>query len=267
MLETTAINELFPNNEIDKRNKMIQLMDDWKYQISQQPPITFHDDKIDYEAINYFGADGFLPNYYNQKNRVVFIGREARYNSENDSVHGIISYFNERTDMNASTFWRRILYIVYGIKTQGKYKYEDIPFANEIAAEMVKTKDYGFAQINISKYSNDRADGAKADYKLINRFFKDSDLEKRNYFLEQLELLEPDVIITANLWDGKIAEEHLNLCFPKLRLEKQIDDLIDYWKCTIANKEVKLLNLWHFSKPGSDQDNYYDPVMKMLFGK
>jgi len=85
--------------------------------------------------------------------------------------------------INSSTFYRRLLYLTYGIINKGKIAFEDLPYANEIAQNMIITKRFGFALMNISKYSNDRADGAKADVKLINQFLEDSNLEKRNLLI------------------------------------------------------------------------------------
>ena len=210
MKENMRINQydlLFCGNEKNKREKLLCLMNDWRKEISDKPDIIFYDDKKYYKTKDYFGIDGFFPKYLSQKHKVLFIGREARNNSGNDSVLGTIDYFMKNNKkINSSTFYRRLLYLTYGIINKGKIAFEDLPYANEIAQNMIITKRFGFALMNISKYSNDRADGAKADVKLINQFLEDSNLEKRNFILEEIELLQPDIIITANLWDGKIND-------------------------------------------------------------
>lgn len=75
---------------------------------------------------------------------------------------------------------------------------------------MVQNNHYGFAIMNISKYSNYADNGATADFHLINQFLKDSDLRKRNFIREEITLLEPDIIIAANLWESKICKESHN---------------------------------------------------------
>jgi len=167
-------------------------------------------------------------------------------------------------NINSSTFFRRLLYIVYGIRNKGKIAFPDIPYANEITEEMIETKNFGFALMNVSKYSNDRKDGAKSDVKLINRFLEDSELGKRNFFLEEIELLEPDIIITANLWDGKIESKHLSLLFPNVSLIRSIENRVNYYKMNYNGRVYDIIDLWHFSMPGSDKDFFYDPVMEIV---
>lgn len=257
----------FSFTEMVKRNELLQLMHDWKKEISKCEPIQYYDNNKFYKTTDYFGIDGFLPGYYKKKPKVLFIGRESRANSKSDSVINIINHFRNDKDINTSSFWRRILYIVYGIKMKGKVVFNEIPNTYEIAKEMARKNDFGFALINISKYSNDRLDGGKADLKLINRFLEDSKLEKRNFFLEEVKLLDPDIIITANLWDGKIKSKYLDICFPKMKLVSSISNIANYWLLKNGKKTIILFDLWHFSRPGSDKEKYYDPVMKFLYEK
>jgi hypothetical protein len=263
-MDADKLEKYFKVNERGKRLSILTLMNEWKAEILKCQPILFHDDNKLYKAIDYFGMDGFFPNYFNQKTKVLFIGRESRYNSGNDSVLGTLDYFNNTTNINASTFFRRILYITYGIRNNGKISFQDIPCANEIVEEMVKTNNFGFALINISKYSNDRKDGAKADVKLINRFLEDSKLDVRNFILEEIELLEPDIIITANLWDGKIENKYLSVIFPNILLKSSMDNKLNYYEMKHNNRLLKIVDLWHFSMPGSDDDYFYNPVIELL---
>jgi hypothetical protein len=263
-MSTDDNREYFQGIEKEKHNSLSTLMDEWKTEISGCPKILFHDDNKFYDPIDYFVSDGFFPNYYNQKHKVLFIGREARYNSGNDYVLGELNYLKTTTSINAITFFRRILYITYGIKNNGKIAFNDIPYANIIVEEMINTNNFGFALMNISKYSNDRKDGGKADIKLINRFLEDSKLNRRNYILEEIELLEPDLIITANLWDGKIEEKYLSIIFPNITLKSSIENKLNYYEMINNNKIYKIIDLWHFSMPGSDENYFYTPVFELL---
>ena len=131
---------------------------------------------------------------------------------------------------------------------------------------MVEENNYGFAIMNISKYSNDQEDGAIANYELINQFLKDSDLDKENYIRKEIELLEPDIIITANLWDGNINNELLEKIFPPSDCTyiKPFKDAANMWNFKLKEKTVKLIDLYHFSSRKSDQIHFYEPVMKLL---
>jgi len=263
---TDNIIECFPENEIGNRKKIFSLMMDWREEISKKDKIVFFDDNKKYSPEDYFYLDGFFPNYYNQDIKVLFIAREARWQSGMDFIENSLKYFKSEASINNVLFWRRLFYILYGIRTKGKFEYKDIPYPYDFIQEIDKNNNYGFALMNISKYSNDREDGGKrADTVLMNQFLKDSDLNKRNFFKEELEILAPDVIITANLWDGKIKEEYMNVCFDGIKLIKTIEGAA-LSTMVINKKSIKIIDLYHFSQPGlSDQEYYYDPVIKLLF--
>jgi len=146
-------------------------------------------------AKDWFSSDGFYPGYYSKKPKVLFIGREPRWAQTcgyTDNIALFMLDFIKRPDHNQSFFTRRLLYIVEGIKNKGKLKFEEVreKTACVIAKEMDKTNDYGYAVINISKYSNGAEDGGNANYKLINSFLEHSNLEKRNFFHEELAILD-----------------------------------------------------------------------------
>lgn len=257
--------DYFEGQEHEKRKQLIELMNDWKKVISNKDKILFNDDGEEHDAISYFGSDGFFPGYFNQEIKVLFIGREARDNSNGDLVVKMLQEFEEKSYITKSIFWRRLIYILYGIITKENYVYEDIPNIVEIIDELKNQSKLGFAFMNVSKYSNDREDGATSDFKLINRFLVDSELNKRNFIKEEIEILNPDVIVTANLWDGNISLDILELCFPNKKLVSTIDDKANLYNFSLNGREIKLIDLWHFSKPGSDKDKYYDPVVELLF--
>ena len=200
----------------EKRKELLKLFDDWKKIIESKPQILFPDDGKYYDPIRYFNIDGFFPGYFASKPRILFIGRESRKCSNDNGI--VIDRIDEDLDnwlaKSGLPYWRRILYLTYGIKMNGAYRYEDIPESDNILLEMIKNNNYGFALMNISKYSNDSDSGGTADYTLINRFLEDSELEKRNFIREEIELLEPDIIITSNLWNEKIEEKYLEMIFP-----------------------------------------------------
>jgi hypothetical protein len=256
----------FSENEVEKRSELLSLMDDWKKEISLKKKIKFYDDNKNYAPEDYFYYDGFFPNYYNQELKTLFIAREARYCSGEDFIENSLNYFKSDAKINDSIFWRRIFYMLYGIRTKGQYKFDDIPYPYDFIKEIDKINNYGFALMNISKYSNDRDDGGKkADVTLMNQFLEDSNLNKRNYFKEELEILDPDIIITANLWDGKIKEEYINICFNEMTSLKHIEGKASLFSMELNNKEIKVIDLYHFSMPGSDKEYYYDPVIDLLF--
>jgi hypothetical protein len=232
------------------------------------------------QAISILVRTAFFPGYYKQKNKVLFIGREARWITSvkftcGDYIATFLDWLENNNDHNQKGFTRRLLYIVQLIKSNGQIKFEELLTANDYAKKMVETGDYGFAVMNISKYSNDAKDGANADKELIKQSLEDTDLRKRNYFQKQLELLEPDIVITANLWDGKISKQYLDLCFGNLTRIATISgrehdrrSRADLYIMTIKQKTVKVVDVYHFaSRKQPEKDYYYTPIKKLLFPK
>jgi hypothetical protein len=260
------ISSLFSGIEIQKRQQIVSLMEDWKSEIFRN---YGHDYWEEGNPISdsYFISDGFFPGYYNQEIKVLFIGREPRFMyEEGDWIHYMIKHF--KTDnQNNKLLARRLLYIVHGIKSKGKLEFEDVKrkTADGIAKEI---KDHGFAFMDISKYSNCN-DKPDADYLLINQFLKDSNLEKTNYFQKEIEILSPDVIITSNLWNGSIDQKYLDMCFGKIewvKINNDIDGKVKVSNIILNGKSIKLLDMYQltdYSHP--DKAFFYDPVMEILF--
>lgn len=255
--------------EIQKREQLKSLLSDWKAYVSTKPSIIFRDDGKEYKTTDYFNCDGFYPGYYMQKKKVLFIARESREASACDRVVTDIDFL-KGFDPNGSAYWRRLFYIVEGIKNEGTLRFNELPYANEILDRMFEENNFGYAFMNISKYSNDSVTGGSADFDLINRFLLDCDLDKRNFIREEIKLLDPDVIITANLWGGHINGELLGKVFPKNDLvyesSKSTGDVAAVHDFNLDGKHIPLIDLYHFSAPGSDEKGYYAPVMKGVFG-
>lgn len=245
------------------------LFNEWMALIKTKKAIEFADDKKFYPAIDYFNTDGFYPGYLLNKIKVLFIGREGRYEAGKDRIQSDLKIWRENPDLCLNTpFWRRVFYILYGIRTDGKFSFGDIPPAINILNEMNRTGNYGFAFMNISKYANGSENGGSADYNLINRFLADSELDKRNFLREEIQILNPDVIIAMNLWNGKIDQNELDKVFPPEdfsgNLSKQKN--ISVYNFSLNGKNVKFLDMYHFSSPKSDREDFYEPAMSAIFG-
>jgi hypothetical protein len=254
-----TIGQYFTGIEAEKRKAINSLMKLWLTSLGEKDDI--------HEYTEFFSPDGFFPGYYKQKPKVLFIGREPRWTTvliaNNDSIASILHQNN-----NKASFWKRILYMVQLFKSDGNMTFEQIK-ASDYANKVAETGDYGFAFMNISKYSNDLEEGGRADWDCINTFLEYSQLEKRNYFQEELKLLDPDYIITANLWGGRIESKYLDLCFGKLTpVEKYPKDSPKgrwLFEMDLGGKKIKLIDLYHFSRPGSDKDHFYSPIKELLF--
>ena len=119
---------------------------------------------------------------------------------------------------------------------------------------------------------DDNSNNWQTNVNLVHRFLKDSELEKTNFFQKELEILDPDVIITANLWDI-IEKEYMNLClsesnFPETKhIIHDGESVAEYGKYNLNGKMIDFIDLYHFSAKKSDKYCYYNPVMKVLFNK
>ena len=265
----------FKYNDFEKqKNKELDsLMKDWILELSKNTKPVKNGDKTKTTPVDCFAKDGFFPGYFEQKRKVLFICRETRMIGGFDFRDTTKEFF-ENDFNNTNGFWRHILYIVHGIKTEGTETYKEIPTALGILDEMYSKNNFGFAVINISKYSNDDPNNWQTNVDLANRFLKDSNLDKTNFFQRELEILNPDIIITANLWaPGLFNEDYLDLCLPRTNFSKcknvtyQGESVAEYGKYNLNGREIDFIDLHHFSAKKSDKYCYYNPVMKILFKK
>jgi hypothetical protein len=250
--------------EYGKFKELEKLFKKWKKQVSKNKVVWKYNGKK-YKGNKYFTEDGFFPNYFNSKIRVLFIAREPREASGKNIIQG--DYKKYKEGETGGKFIKRILYLAYGIKHGCKTLFNDIPNHDEIGKEYVETNDFNFAIMEISKYSNDSHVGA--DIVLMNSFLEHSELKKYNFIQEELSILDPDVIITMNLWDKDliIIRENIELAFGYPPKVKGGNPLVCIRKIKINNKYVPLLDTYHFStwaKGFDDKTCFYDPVMEIV---
>ena len=243
--------------EQKKRQDLLKLFDAWKVVVRKNNPAL----------APLFTADGFFPGYFSASPRVLFIGRESRFAPDGDRITSDLTWFSGLPSAS-EPYWRRILHLLYGIKTNGQYPFSAIPTEDIILKQMVQRNNYGFAIMNFSKYINEADDSSTSNFKLINQFLEDSDLDRRNFIRDEIELLEPDIIITANLWGCKIDKTYLNLVFPPMDMSMPFIDSNNKACLQILRfngRTIKRLDTYHFSAPGNDQEKFYDPAMELLF--
>lgn len=262
------ISQYFTGVEVEKRKAICSLMDDWRKEVSLSLTY-FRDAGEECTGDAYFCADGFFPNYYNQKHKVVFIGRETKDMAGDgyDYIEEFLGFF--KNEYSHTNFMRHILQLVQLFKNDGNIGFKQLLKPTDYAKKMVETGDYGFAVMEISKYSNDAKDNNNADTVLINKFLEDSHLEKRNYFQEELKILDPDYIITGNLLGWQIEKKYVDLCFGNLKwlgqYPPETSPEANLFEMDLAGKKVKLVDLWALSLRGYDEDCFFTPVKKLLF--
>jgi hypothetical protein len=169
--------------------------------------------------------------------------------------------------LNQHSFHKRMLKLTYGILNNVE-NYENVPCASKIAETFGTSTGISFAFMNLSKYSNDNPGHYNnRDVNLMNAFLRDSHLKTRNFIQDELSLLDPNIVITMNLWDAGIKKDLLCLALGEVKVvDNNNYKPICYNSITINGKCVPLIDMYHFSSnpEGTEDSNFYNPVMKIL---
>jgi hypothetical protein len=250
-------------DELPKKYRLDCLMADWRKQIAPHR-VLFRDDGKMYPAESFFASDGFLPYYFRQSRKVLFIGRETRYIAGQDNIEVILKKCKENPGgIGMEPVLRRMLLLAYGIQNGGMLPFEKIN-VQKLCALAATAKGFSFAFMELSKYSNENDDGGTADSELMSSFFEHSDLQKRNFVREELSLLDPDLVITMNLWDGKIESGLLRLALGDAPFIDCPHPGAARRTIVINGNAVPLIDLYHFSARKNDNADFYKPVMQII---
>jgi hypothetical protein len=253
----------YPPDELPVKTRLDRLMADWKMQLSPHQ-VLFRDDGKMYPAESFFASDGFLPYYFHQKRRVLFIARETRYIAGQDNIEVILKKCKSNPQgIEAESVLRRMLLLAYGIRHDGTIPFESID-TQRLCALAAMAEGFSFAFMELSKYSNENDDGASADTELMASFFEHSNLQERNFVQEELSLLDPELVITMNLWDGKIDAGILHLALGDAPFIDCPYPSAARRTITINDNTVPVIDLYHFSARKKDNEDFYRPVMQII---
>jgi hypothetical protein len=234
----------YPVSELDTLQQLSKLFQEWHFSIDKDP--------------NELVFDGFYPYYFSQKTRILFIGRESLGLTGFNYIEELCyAYWNKkigRQHINSNFFHKRMIYIAYGINNN-MIPWQEIPMADLIVDNFAKPNGLSFAFMNISKTSNENDDWS-ADWNLINQSFNSSTKQK-NFIKEQIKILNPNIIISMNLGE-KIYS------FGDIRELEQRDQISAY-ELKMDEKEILVLNTFHFTAPKKDDVNdFYEPICEMV---
>jgi hypothetical protein len=253
----------YPSDGLPQKRRLDSLMADWKKQLAPHY-VLFRDDGKLYPAESFFASDGFLPYYFHRKRKVLFIARETRYIAGQDNTEIILKKCKENPrGIGAESVLRRMLFLAYGIQSGGTIPFENID-PQKLCALAATSGGFSFAFMEMSKYSNESDDGGTADTDLMASFFEHSRLQERNFIQEELSLLDPDLVITMNLWDGKIDAGILRLALGETPFIDCPHPSAARRSIAINGGSVPLIDLYHFSARKSDCEDFYKPVMDIL---
>jgi len=201
--------------------------------------------------------DGIYPYYTMQKKKILFIGREALGINGLNYIDVLFDAYKDNQignkHINQHKFHYLMFYITYGANN-GFPSWNKIPAASDLSASFAEDNGLSFSFMNISKLSNE-SDDWKADWVLIDSFINAFEGLKRNYFREEISIIDPDVIITMNL-EGRLR------VLGELSVIKYGEDISKYM-IDINNKRIPIFDLFHFSAPGKrPKEKYYDIARK-----
>jgi hypothetical protein len=257
---------LFPPDERPLRSRLDALMSDWKREVARSQ-VVFREDGKAYSGADYFCADGFFPYYTRQKTKILFVGREAVGLSGMDYIDVLYDAYKQNNvggkTLDAYATEARQFYLAYGILHNGTVPYDEIPYASELTKAFGTANGISFAFMELSKYSNDAEDAnQRRDAGLMARFLRDSHLEKRNFVREELSLLDPDIILTMNLWEAGLDGTLLEQALGKVRPAGNPESAISVNVLPLNGRDIPLFDLWHFASRKSTEQDFYNPVMR-----
>lgn len=220
-----------------------------------------------------FVRDGFIPGYLKSKKKVLFIGRDSYDVWDGCWIGNVFELYSTGWSwgkwIDQIAFHKRMIKVAYSLGyCDAVYpEWECIPRARDLIQNEILMKKYGFAFMNLGKigHGSESAVGTNADWKLIHKSVDISTGGSRNYIAEEINLLDPDIIISMNLSANKLVFELAfdgRLC----EIDKNVDCNVYGYKIN-GEKRIPLLDVWHFSGSSGGQEGYYyyDVILKGLY--
>lgn len=232
----------------------------------------------------WFIPDGFYPGYFSQKPKILYMARDAYDLYGIDDKRGERTYIEKflrqylagRMDdgkhvdgicINRVKFHKMLMQVAYGIVHSCRWN--QIPYASEICADGNVFDHVSFAFMNLCKWSHESDDKSKsgtgADWTAINEFVEKSLTTETNFFIDEIRLLRPDIIISMNLGPGiikKVFGEKVT------RIDNTNPNCYAYCLEVAKNlAPILVLDPWHFSARNKDeQTEIYEPLLTVLEG-
>jgi len=230
----------------------------------------------------YYSRDGFMPGYSAVPKRILFIGRESRWSYPNtlepkEITSDIIknTYVRFLQD-NTSLFEQRMVSIAAQFLAPERFSsYNDIIWENwSTVRNAVINGEISFAYLELSKFANCN-DDPSVDWMLMNQYAKFD--ATYSFGKKQIELLKPDIIITANLMEE--FYESLQVMLGSQLVEFNSDDetmnrnvasvrdpdllirkVQSPWD---SSRFIPVLDVWHFTAR-KQNSVYFDPIKDAL---
>ena len=259
-----GINEDFVNlYTLSERNLLVKLrvlFEEWDNEYKE-----YRKGKRELQNYEMIVPDGFYPNYLSQKPKILFIGRESYTIEGYNYIDLFIDHYlagrtgcNNCQAINRDKFHKLLIQVAYGL-IYGK-DWDETPCAGDICCDGKIFEKISFAFMNLSKLSNnlERQDTTNTNWSIFNHAVNMSINCGRNFILDEIELLDPDLIITMNLERNRLTKVFGEM----LEFENN-----DWWKYKVKfpgkNKCCLLIDSWHFSSTKKDKEEIHNPILKI----
>lgn len=251
--------------ELKLRETLLALLEEWWKQVGDPK-----------EGDGCFVYDGFYPNYLAQKPKILFLGRDAYDIWEDNYIdkflpHYLSGQWNSQTgeSINSAKFHKMLIEVAYGIlhecswnKSAEEPEKESVPYASEICESGRIFEQVSFAFMNLCKWSHWSGEGCGvyADWNAIGEFVEKSMAGGRNFIMEEIALLAPDIIITMNFQEDVIKKFTGGSA---ILVDATNPDCFVY-RLELPHGTAMLFDSWHFASTKSEEYCIYNPLFEQI---
>ena len=229
----------------------------------------------------WFVPDGFYPHYFLKKTRILYMGRDAYDLYGKEDVYGETTYIEKfirqylagkmdsakgpnTVGINRVKFHKMLIQVAFGLLHDCPWMATTpdelyVPYASEICENEQVFDDAPFAFMNLCKWSHESTEGTHANWDAISEFVDKSATQKRNFYLEEIEILNPDIIITLNFGPDLIARWTGNAA----KCVDSTNENCFVYRLACGKKEYMIFDSWHFSARKSEERAIYNPLWEM----
>lgn len=210
---------------------------------------------------NQITKDGFYPFFSKQKIKILYVGRDSygmggvNYLDVFFDIYRNVKHLCQPPiHINRHAFHSKMLRIAWAINN-GFPSWQSIPDAATIGDTFGEENGLSFAFINIGKVRSED-EFTHSHRESIWNFCAES--AKSNLIQRQIDIIEPDVIISMNLEDWGVFQY-----MGETKLIEHSKD-ISVSELKTAQRTYHLLDCWHFSAVKSHNLRFYEPISDAL---
>lgn len=246
---------IYPNSEIDRYKENEALFAEWSDVLmkSSIPSLS--------ALSNHITKDGFYPFFSKQKVKILYVGRDSYGMGGANYLEVFFNIYRKEKHLcqppihiNRHAFHSKMLRIAWAVNN-GFPAWQSIPNASKIGDTFGEENGLSFAFINIGKVRAED-DFTHSHRESIESFCVES--AKSNLIQRQIDIIEPDVIISMKLGDWGIFQY---MGETKL-IERNKDISVSELKT--SKRTYHLLDCWHFSAVKSHNTRFYEPISNAL---